>query len=152
MRLSQRLLTSGTSSGCRAHSPACRGAESRNVRTMRAVCLTTLVAASLGSAALAQPRPHEQLVVGMTSFPPSEHRYIDPLIVKNWVLGFASRQVTMFTPDWQNVCALCTEVPSLDNGPVTTETQPDGKPGLAVRWTLRPDLFWGDGVGQSTNK
>ena len=120
------------------------------MRPAKAVCLATLLAAGLGGAASAQPRPHEQLVVGMTSFPPSEHPYIDPLIVKSWVLGFASRQVTMFTPDWQNVCSLCTEVPSLDNGRVATETQPDGKPGLAVRWTLRRDLFWGDGVPLTT--
>ena len=114
------------------------------------VSLAALLAAASGSVALAQSAPHEQLVVGMTSFPSSEHPYIDPLIVKSWVLGFASRQVTMFTPDWQNVCALCTEVPSLDNGRVQTETQPDGKAGLAVRWTLRPDLFWGDGVPLTT--
>jgi len=120
------------------------------VRSAKAIGLATLLAAGLGGVASAQPRPHEQLVVGMTSFPPSEHPYIDPLIVKSWVLGFASRQVTMFTPDWQNVCALCTEVPSLDNGRVAMETQPDGKPGLAVRWTLRRDLFWGDGVPLTT--
>lgn len=117
---------------------------------MRAIGLAALMGASLGSATLAQPRLHEQLVVGMTSFPPSEHPYIDPLIVKSWVLGFASRQVTMFTPEWQNVCSMCTEVPSLDNGRVKMETQPDGTPGLAVRWTLRKDLFWGDGVPLTT--
>ncbi len=110
-------------------------------------------AASLAGATLApaaQAGTHDQLVVGMTSFPPSEHPYIDPLIVKSWVLGFTNRQVTMFSPDWQNVCALCTEVPSLNNGRVNVETQPDGKPGLAVRWTLRPNLFWGDGVPLTT--
>ena len=110
-----------------------------------AICLAASVAG-----AHAQPARHDQLVVGMTSFPSSEHPYIDPLIVKSWVLGFASRQVTMFMPDWQNVCALCTELPSLENGRVTRETQPDGKPGLAVRWTLRPGLFWGDGVPLTT--
>ena len=118
-------------------------------RTWRLGRAAVAVAWLLGMGA-AQAAPHDQLVVGMTSFPPSEHPYIDPLIVKSWVLGFASRQVTMFTPDWQNVCSMCTEVPSLDNGRVTKETQPDGKPGLAVRWTLRPDVFWGDGVKVTT--
>ena len=108
------------------------------------------LAAGLVAGAGAQAAGHDQLVVGMTSFPSSEHPYIDPLIVKSWVLGFASRQVTVFTPDWQNVCALCTELPSPENGRVQTEVQPDGKPGLAVRWTLRPDLFWGDGVPLTT--
>jgi len=154
VHLSQKSLTDDTPSGHRAGKPrraeTRRDADVRNVRSVRAIGLATLVAANLGGAALAQPRPHEQLIVGMTSFPPSEHPYIDPLIVKSWVLGLASRQVTMFTPDWQNVCSLCTEVPSLDNGRVTMETQPDGTPGLAVRWTLRKDLFWGDGVPLTT--
>ena len=65
----------------------------------------------------------------MTSFPPSERPYIDPLIVKSWVLGFASRQVTVFSPDWQNGCSMCTELPSLDNGRVQMETQPGASRG-----------------------
>ena len=111
---------------------------------------TAALLALLATAGPAAAAPHDQLVVGMTSFPSSEHPYIDPLIVKSWVLGLASRQVTVFTPDWQNVCALCTELPGLENGRVQRETQPDGKPGLAVRWTLKPDLFWGDGVPLTT--
>jgi peptide/nickel transport system substrate-binding protein len=111
----------------------------------------TLAAAAVTMAMAAHAAPHDQLVVGMTAFPSSEHPYIDPVIVKSWTLGFTSRQVTMFTPDaWQNTCVMCTELPSLDNGRVKTETQPNGKPGLSVRWTLKPNLFWGDGVPLTT--
>ncbi len=105
-------------------------------------------AASLTAATAAD---HDQLVVGMTAFSSSQHPYIDPVIVKSWTLGFTSRPVTYFTPDsWANMCALCTELPSIENGRATIETQPNGKPGMAVRWTLKPDLKWGDGVPLTT--
>ena len=74
------------------------------MKAMTRFRLAALCAASLAGAALApaaRAGTHDQLVVGMTSFPSSEHPYIDPLIVKSWVLGFASRQVTMFSPEWQ---------------------------------------------------
>ncbi|HEX3346618.1 MAG TPA: peptide ABC transporter substrate-binding protein [Acetobacteraceae bacterium] len=103
------------------------------------------------AASAANAASHDQLVVGMTAFSSSEHPYIDPLIVKSWTLGFTSRQVTYFTPDtWTNTCALCTEVPSIENGRAKVETQPNGKPGLAVKWTLKPGLKWGDGVPLTT--
>ncbi|MBV9813983.1 MAG: peptide ABC transporter substrate-binding protein, partial [Acetobacteraceae bacterium] len=80
----------------------------------RGTCLAVL---ALAGADVARAAPHEQLVVGMTAFSSSEHLYIDPLIVKSWTFGFTSRQVTYFTPDtWANTCAMCTELPSLENG------------------------------------
>ena len=112
---------------------------------MNHLVATCLAALSLAAPAAAAPR--EQLVVGMTAFSWSQHPYIDPVIVKSWTLGFASRQVTYFTPDlWANACPLCTELPSLENGRAALETQPNGKPGMSVRWTLKPDLQWDHGV------
>ena len=148
MHLFRNPLIDGPRPGHRTGRPA--SGRVRNTRKLSTVCLAALLAASPAGLSHAQSAPHDQLVVGMTAFPSSEHPYIDPLIVKSWVLGFASRQVTMFTPDWQNVCSMCTEVPSPENGRVQPETQPDGKPGLLVRWTLKPGLFWGDGVPLTT--
>ena len=116
-----------------------------------------LVALSMVALGLAAPiatahaATHDQLVVGMTAFSSSQHPYIDPVIVKSWTLGFTSRPVTYFTPDsWINICALCTELPSVENGRAKVETQANGKPGMSVHWTLKPDLKWGDGVPLTT--
>ena len=104
-----------------------------------------------GPAVTAHAAAHDQLVVGMTAFSSSQHPYIDPVIVKSWTLGFTSRPVTYFTPDsWINTCALCTELPTVENGRAKVETQANGKPGMSVRWTLKPGLKWGDGVPLTT--
>lgn len=114
--------------------------------------LIAAAAAALVSASpIAAAASHDQLVVGMTAFSSSQHPYIDPVIVKSWTLGFTNRPVTYFTPDtWVNSCALCTEVPSIENGRAKVETQANGKPGMSVHWTLKPDLKWGDGVPLTT--
>ena len=88
----------------------------------------------------------EQLTIGVGSFPSSLHPYIDPEAVKGYILGFTERALTGLDADWRNHCVMCTELPTLENGRVTLETRAGGAPGMAVRWTLRPDLFWDDGV------
>ena len=115
--------------------------------SMVALSVATPIAASVA----APGAPHDKLVVGMTAFSSSQHPYIDPVIVKSWTLGFVNRPVTYFTPDtWTNTCALCTELPSIENGRAKIETQANGKPGMSVHWTLKPDLKWGDGVPLTT--
>ena len=88
----------------------------------------------------------DTLVIGVSQFPSELHPDIDPEAIKGYVLAFADRSITAFDKDWNNTCLLCTQVPSLANGLARLETQPDGRPGMAVTVKLRPDLFWGDGV------
>lgn len=99
----------------------------------------TAVAAVLLLSPAAQAR--DALVVGIGEFPSSLHPSIDPLLVKSYVLGFATRTVTTFDAGNKLLCLLCTEVPTLENGLARKEGA-----GMAVTIKLRPDLRWGDGV------
>ncbi len=103
--------------------------------------LATLALAPLGPSAVAK----DTLVIGVNQFPGTLHPYFEQAFVGAFMRGFATRWVTAFDPDWKSICLMCTGVPSIENGLLKTETEPDGKPGLATTITLRPDLYWGDG-------
>ena len=102
-----------------------------------------LALAVLASILLLHPAAHarDTLVVGIGEFPSSLHPSIDPLLIKSYVLGFATRTVTTYDGDSKLICLLCTEVPSLENGLARREGA-----GMAVTLKLRPDLRWGDGA------
>ena len=100
--------------------------------------LALLLAAALLPVSAAQAR--DTLTIGIAEFPSSLHPSIDPLLIKTYVLGFATRTVTTYGPGNRLICLLCTEVPTLDNGLARKEGE-----GLAVTLKLRPDLHWGDG-------
>ncbi len=107
--------------------------------------------ALLALALLAAPaRAKDELIIGVAQFPSSLHPNIDPEVIKSYTLSFALRPMTAFLPDGPNVCIACTELPTLQNGLVKLEPRGDGKPGMAVKVTLRDDLFWGDGVKVTT--
>lgn len=99
--------------------------------------LTLLLAAALLPLSGAQAR--DALTIGIAEFPSSLHPSIDPLLIKNYVIGFATRTVTTYDADNHLICLLCTEVPTLENGLARMEGA-----GMAVTIKLRPDLRWGD--------
>ena len=101
--------------------------------------------ASLLLSAIATAQPHRDLVVGMVQFPADMHPNITNSSIKDYIASTARRPMTGFSADGQVICVLCTEVPSLANGRAKLVTGPDGTPGMEVRFTLKPDLFWGDG-------
>jgi peptide/nickel transport system substrate-binding protein len=92
----------------------------------------------------------EELSIGISQFPNNLNPLIGSMLAKSYVLGFAHRPVTLFDADWNLVCALCTELPSLEKGTARHEIARNGKPGVAVTYTLRPDLRWGDGTPVTT--
>jgi peptide/nickel transport system substrate-binding protein len=92
----------------------------------------------------------DELTIGVSQFPSSLHPYIDPEVVKGYILGFTLRPVTAFDSTWHNHCMMCTELPTLENGMVKLETRANGAPGMAIALTLRPDLVWGDGTPVTT--
>ena len=112
-----------------------------------AVKVVLLVCACLvlgGVSALAQSR--DTLVVGMSQFPPDMHPYIATTSIKDTVLLAVNRPMTVYAADGTVLCELCTEVPSLTNGGARVVKRPDGGDGMEVTYTLKPDLFWADGV------
>ncbi len=92
----------------------------------------------------------DELVIGLTQYPSSFHPIIDSMLAKTYVLGMTNRPFTAYDADWKLVCMLCTELPTVENGLAVPETAPDGKPGIAVTYTIQPKATWGDGTPVTT--
>ncbi len=118
-----------------------------NIR-IAAASLALIAGGLLGvpQAALAK----DDLVIGVAQFPPSLNPNIDPTVIKSYTLDFAIRPMTAFDKDWKLTCLLCTTLPTIENGGAKFEDLPDGKKGIAVTFTLRPDLKWNDGTPVTT--
>ncbi len=106
---------------------------------------------ALGVAALARPAAaKDELVIGMTQYPSSFNPNIGAMLAKTLVGGMTHRPITAWDPDWKLVCLQCTELPTIENGGAKVEEYEPGKKGIAVTYTLRPDLKWGDGTPVTT--
>src|SRR3546814_17325880 len=68
------------------------------------------------------------------------------MLAKSYVLGMARRPITVYDASWQLVCMLCTKLPTIENGLAVPEDLLDGRRGIAVTYTLRPDAPWGSGT------
>jgi peptide/nickel transport system substrate-binding protein len=112
------------------------------IKTLVTALLTTALA---GPIARAQPA-HDSLTIGIAQFPSSLQPDIDAEVVRSYVMAFVIRNITAFDPAWHNVCLLCTELPTIENGLAKIEDRPDGSKGMAVTIKLKPGLAWGDGV------
>jgi peptide/nickel transport system substrate-binding protein len=129
------------------------------------------VLAALAAVAWSPAAPaRDRLVIGVTQFPATLHPNIESMLAKSYVLGFVTRPVTTYDHDWQAICMLCTELPTLENGRARIEDVPAdvaaqiadrpmcktmdpalrGK-GVAVTYTIRPDAAWGDGTPITTD-
>src|SRR5215813_2702617 len=111
----------------------------------------------------------DQLIIGSTQFPSSLHPDIDSMLAKSYVLGFTQRPFTTYDQDWQLVCLLCTELPTIENGKAKIEDLPPGfkrdagttfcksadpalaGKGMAVTYTIQPNATWGDGTPVTTD-
>jgi peptide/nickel transport system substrate-binding protein len=116
---------------------------------MRRLALALLVLAGLlpGAAKAAK----DELVIGMTQFPSTFHPSFDPMMAKSYVLGMTQRPFTAYDREWEVVCMLCTELPTLENGRAVIEPLPGGKEGIALTYTIHPDATWGDGTPVTTD-
>ncbi len=63
-----------------------------------------------------------------------------------YVRGFVGRSLTIYDKSWAVACALCTELPTLENHGAEIVTRADGSKGIDVTFTLDPNLAWDDGV------
>ena len=108
------------------------------------------VAVLLSFAAALPAGAKERLVIGMTQFPSTLHPLIDSMLAKSYALAMGMRPFTVYDPEWRLVCMLCVELPTIGNGGAARETTSEGKEGIAVTYTIRPDARWGDGVPVTT--
>ena len=90
------------------------------------------------------------LTIGIAQYPSNWHPNIENSVAKSYVTAMVSRPITHFNHDWQNACTLCDILPTLENGMAVLEETPDGKPGMAVTFSLPEDLTWGDGTPVDT--
>src|SRR5258708_2232458 len=93
---------------------------------------------------------HDVLSIGITQFPATLNPSIDVMAAKSYVLGAALRPFTVYDAEWKLACLLCTELPSIDNGLAVTVDLPEGKKGIDLTYTIRPDARWADGVPVTT--
>ena len=108
-------------------------------RLVGLLCALVLVLAGLGSALAAELR------IGITQFPSTLNPLIDSMLAKSYVLAMTRRPLPAYDQDWQLICMLCTELPTIENGRAVPETLPDGKQGIAVTYQIHPGARWGDG-------
>ena len=92
----------------------------------------------------------DQLVIGTTQFPSTFNPNIEAMVAKSYILGMTRRPFTVYDAKWQLVCMLCTELPTIENGLAVPEDTTEGKRGIAVTYTIRPDAVWGDGTPVTT--
>ncbi len=112
--------------------------------------LVALLLAAAVSAGTLPASAKDELVIGMTQYPSSFNPNIGSMLAKTLVENMTSRPITAYDPDWKLVCLLCTELPTLENGRAVIEEYAAGKRGIAVTYTLRPDIKWGDGTPVTT--
>ena len=108
------------------------------------------LAAALAGPPTARAGGSGELKIGLTQFPSTLHPNIDSMLAKNYVLAMTARPITVYDQEWQLICMLCTELPTLENGLAKKEPLPDGGEGMALTYTLQPEATWGDGTPVTT--
>ena len=108
------------------------------------------LAAALTGPPAARAGGSGELKIGLTQFPSTLHPNIDSMLAKNYVLAMTARPITVYDQEWQLICMLCTELPTLENGLAKKEPLPDGGEGMALTYTLQPEATWGDGTPVTT--
>jgi peptide/nickel transport system substrate-binding protein len=106
--------------------------------------------AALFAAAPALAAGGGTLTIGITQFPSTLNPNIDSMLAKSYVQAMTLRPLTHYDQEWEAICLLCTEMPSLDNDLAELETTPEGGEGIAVTYTIHPDATWGDGTPVTT--
>lgn len=109
-----------------------------------------VLATALAGAPTAKADGSGELKIGLTQFPSTLHPNIDSMLAKSYVLATAIRPIVAYDQEWQAVCILCTELPTLENGGAVLETSAKGGEGIAVTYEIHPDATWGDGTPVTT--
>ena len=116
-----------------------------------AVGLAALFAALLIGSIASTAAAKDELVIGISQFPGNFNPNIDSMLAKSYILAMARRPFTVYDKDWQLICMLCTELPDIERGTAKIEQTADGKKGIALTYSIRPDAVWGDGTPITTD-
>jgi peptide/nickel transport system substrate-binding protein len=121
----------------------------RVVGHWRRACLA-LLAGTVWAPLPATGAPHDTLTIGIAQFPSMLNPNIDAVAAKTYVLGMVMRPFTVYDANWKLVCLLCTGLPSIANGLAVPVDLANGKKGIDLTYTIRPDAKWGDGTPVTT--
>ena len=119
---------------------------------LRSVVLTAAVAALValapagGNSAKAQAAGAGTLTIGITQYPSTLHPQIESMLAKSYVLAMTRRPLTTYDQDWQLICMLCVELPTLENGLAEVVESDNGEKTMRVRMEIHPQATWGDGT------
>jgi peptide/nickel transport system substrate-binding protein len=115
----------------------------RHLKRVHLRQLATLAAALL----IAEASPAERLLrIGVIGTIAGTHPDIPNGGSPYLVSGLAARSLTYFDSDVRMACLLCTELPTVENGGVFEDMDPEGRPGQKVVFQLTPGLRWDDGT------
>lgn len=115
-------------------------------RRLALALMATVAATALAPLPAAAQSGSNQIVIGQLQFLTNFHPLIQVNNTKRGVIAYGLRQITGWNERLENVCLLCDELPTLDNGLAEIVTNPDGSQGMRVTLRLREGLAWGDGV------
>jgi peptide/nickel transport system substrate-binding protein len=123
---------------------------------MRKLILAIVLALCAGIAPAGGALGAEELRIGLSQYPTTLHPSMDPSIAKSYVNSMTRRPMTVYDQQWELICMLCTELPSLEAGSAEVVPLPEGVEGagdgrgIALTYTIQPGATWGDGTSVTT--
>ncbi len=81
----------------------------------------------------------------MTQAPGTMNPLISSMLAKSLIQNMIARPITAYDPDWNIVCLVCVELPSIEKKTARIVTLSDGKQGIETDVALKP-MTWGDGT------
>ncbi|HEY9550282.1 MAG TPA: peptide ABC transporter substrate-binding protein, partial [Kiloniellaceae bacterium] len=90
---------------------------------MRKLILAVVLALGAGLAGAA-PALGEELRIGISQYPTTLHPSIEASVAKSYVHGMTRRPLTVYDQQWELICMLCTELPSIEAGTAVPEDLP----------------------------
>src|SRR5690348_7990816 len=125
---------------------ACRIRREAALMLLRSIALVLALIAGLATTASRPAEAKDELVIGLTQYPSTWNPLIGAMLAKTVIQDMTARPFTAYGPDWKLQCMLCTELPTIENGKARIVDLPEGKKGMDIDFTIRPDAKWGDGT------
>ncbi len=97
-----------------------------------------------------------ELRIGLSQYPTTLHPNMEASTAKSYVMSMTQRPMTVYDHEWQLVCMLCVELPSIEAGTAVPEDLPEGVEGagdgrgIALTYRIQPQATWGDGTPITT--
>lgn len=97
-----------------------------------------------------------ELRIGLSQYPTTLHPNMEASVAKSYVMSMTQRPMTVYDHEWQLVCMLCVELPSIEAGTAVPEDLPEGVEGagdgrgIALTYRIQPQAIWGDGTPITT--